>query len=492
MKRFPPSKTFSVSILAATTALVAGCRSPLEQGPYADWLEENPAVWSSDAAEAHHPRSATRSASAPPSSATSPDAPNALDASAHRHAAAPTDVEGWIALALRTNPQLHAAEYRVERMKSRKAQATSLDDPTLRLAPIGEFAQTAAGDVQWTASISQTLPLPEKLEAQGQAAAHDAEAARQQLAALQLRVAADVRRAFWSYVYTLRGAVVLEQDKALLLQFRDIAEVKYRAGTVEQQDVLRAKVELAGLDNDLLMLAQRNKSAAGMLNRLTDRPIDAAIPTPATASLDTIDVDLDLNLKSLLAAAADHPRLAALRQRVARFHQQRRLAKLDRYPDLTVSAGYNAVSRSGPSAVADGDDQWWVGVGINLPLWQNKRDAAEREALAGVMETTALLVDEQNQLAFRVNDALSRVEAQRGSVALFETRMLPEARQAVEAAEGSYRAGRTDFLTLIDNARRLTELELMYQRALTQLQQDLADLRLAAGLPAQTGEPHHD
>lgn len=468
------SRTLYLSAALSLCGMAVGCRSPLSERPYDDWVKQDPASWSvGESATLHH----ADTLRATPGTGRSP---RGADPSRET----PVDVQGWVALALRTNPGLRGASLRVERLRSRARQVDSLDDPMLQVSPIGEMAQTAAGPVEWFASVSQKLPLPGKLDARQQMVLHDAAAAEQELAGLRLQVAADVRRAFWGYLYTHRAVAVVERDRALLVQFRDIAQVKYRAGTVEQQDVLRAEVELAGLDNELLTLGQRQASAAGMLNRLTDRPTDAAIPAPDTVPLETLDLDLE----ALLAAAADHPRLSAIREEVARYRQQRRLARLDRYPDLTLSGGYSEVGDEGLSAVANGDDQWFVGFGISLPLWQGKRDAAEREALVGVMEATARLAEEQNQLAFRVHDALARVEAQRGSVDLFESRMLPEARQAVEAAEGSYRAGRTDFLTLIDNARRLTELELMHQRATTQLQQDLADLRLAAGLPDPIGD----
>ena len=135
----------------------------------------------------------------------------------------------------------------------------------------------------------------------------------------------------------------------------------------------------------------------------------------------------------------------------------------------------------GLAIASNGDDQFWLSLGVNLPLDQTRRDAAELEALSGAAEAAARLDDRAGDLAFRVRDGIARVEAQAGAARLFRDRILPEARQAVASAESSYRTGRLDFLALIDNTRRLIELELMYELTLTQLQQDRADLRSALG-----------
>lgn len=462
-----PRHTAPAALLSACALLATACQSPLDDRAYEPWIERDPAAWRVEETSplTHHAETLRPTPDAAPDADAEP---------------LPDDVEALVALALRRNPGLLAAQRRVERLAERRPQVTSLDDPMFTIAPVGQMAQTAAGEVGLMSSLSQRLPTPGKLEARGRMADADVAAARQRLAERRLSVAAAVRRAYWSRVEASRAAAVLAGDRDLIARFRDAADARYRAGDAEQQDVLRAGVELIGVDNRLLALQQQRRSAGARLNQLLGRATDAPLPEPAPADPPSVDRSVDLALDPLLAAAAEHPSLRMLRQQAARYRQQRRLANLDRYPDLTVSLTYNAVDDDGLSMSANGEDQWWLGFGVNLPIWQARRDAAQREALIGLLETSAEMAEQQNQLAFRIHDALARVRARRRSLALIEEQMLPEARQAVEAAENSYRAGRVDFLTLIDNTRRLTELQLMRERALTQLQQDLADLREAA------------
>jgi outer membrane protein TolC len=62
-----------------------------------------------------------------------------------------------------------------------------------------------------------------------------------------------------------------EENARLLRQFTDVAQTKYGVGQVPQQDVLKAYVEIAKLENNLTALRQRELSAKSMLMSLLNR-----------------------------------------------------------------------------------------------------------------------------------------------------------------------------------------------------------------------------
>lgn len=388
------------------------------------------------------------------------------------------NAKDYVALALSRNPSIRSAEQKVQRLLERVPQAESLDDPNFRLSPIGDMSETAAGQVQVQSSISQKLPFPGKLAARGRIAAQDAAIAQQELESIRLAVVADTRRAYWSLYFAVRSIEVTNDDRTLLDQLREVVQAKYRVGTATQQAVLRASVELNNIENELITLEQRRTTASAMLNSLIDRPVTAALPDPARIDLSRIDASLDELLRQ---AEQSNPSIQLIRERFQRFREQRELARLNRYPDLTASFTYNLVDGAGLSSVANGDDQWWIGLGVNLPIWQKKLKAAELEATRGALEAASSLVDEQNRTAFRVQDAYIRVDTQQRQVVLLRDVIVPEARQTVEASLSGYRAGDVDFLTLVDNWRKLLDFRLMLEKSLADLEQSFAALQEAVG-----------
>ena len=135
----------------------------------------------------------------------------------------------------------------------------------------------------------------------------------------------------------------------------------------------------------------------------------------------------------------------------------------------------------GLSPVANGDDQWWLSFAINLPVWREPREAAKREALHGIYEGLHTLDDTHNRIAFRVQDAMTRVEAQQKLVLLFRDRMIPETQQTLDASVTEYTTGKSDFLNLIDNWRKLLSFELMQEQNLAAFERAMADLQEAVG-----------
>ncbi len=391
--------------------------------------------------------------------------------------APPDGLEGYVAWAMKHNPQIQAAAQKVERLRARIDQATSLDDPMVTYAS-GEMAETAAGQVGFVAGVSQRLPYPGKLGARGKIATRQVAEAAAGLERVKLRVAGDVRRAYWRYYYAARGIEIATQSEQLVTSFKETAESMLRAGRAEQEDVLRASVELTDLESRIVVLKQQQQTAVAMLNSLLDLPAGTPLPPPPAIEFTDRSLELDVLLRQ---AQASSPQITAARARVAGFRERWELAKLDSRPDFQVGFSYGAVDSSGLAAGANGDDQWWATLGMTLPIWADKQDAARSEALHGIGETLNELRAAQNRVAFNVQDSLARVESQRQLIALFEERMLPEAKQAVDVSIRAYRAGRVEFLTLIDNWKQLLRFELMQHQNLARMEQALADLREAVG-----------
>ncbi len=457
--------------LAMLTALLVGCSAPA--GPFDDVRH-----WRGDADTVlRHGGAALRDGS---------ERPRVHDDPAPLAAA---DAEDYVALALQRHPMIRAARHKVSRLHERIEQARTLDDPMLEVMPVGEMAETAAGEVGLMTSLSQRVPWPGKLDARGKLTAQEAAVAAAELARVQQEVAADARRAYWGWYMAHRAIDATRRSRDLVLQMHDIAEGRLRAGLAPQQELLRLATELADADRELIALEQQRLTAAAMLNTLIDRAPQAALPEPGPVELPRASLQLD----SLLTdAARENPELVAGRQMLESYRQQLRLARLDRWPDPTFSVSYNVVEDEGLSPVADGTDQWWFGVGINIPLWQGRRDAAEREALHGVYETLAELHATHNRVTLRVQDSFNRVMSQQRLAELLRDRVLPQARQATAATLNDYRAGTAAVADLLDSRRAELSYELAYQQALADLEQARADLRQAVGEPAASGgEPRH-
>ncbi|MBM4107975.1 MAG: TolC family protein [Phycisphaerae bacterium] len=394
-----------------------------------------------------------------------------------------TSPDDYVRLALAHSPELAAARQRVLRLRERIPQVTAPPDPMVEVTPIGEMARTAAGEVTVMTGVSQAIPYPGKLDALGRVADQESVIAGRELREREVEVAGEVRRAYWSLYAAERALELTAAARDLLAQIHAATEAQYRAGQGRLQDVLLAGVEVAETDSRLVELRADRAAAAAMLNSLADRPTDASAPVVSSAEPASIGAAFD----ALAAdAAGANPRLAAIRERIELARRQRHVAHLQRYPDLVASVSYNLVDADREMPTATGDDQWSIGVGVSIPLWRGKLAAAEREATRGILEAAGELAAEQNRIAFRLRESLARLASQQEQATLLRDSIIPQARAALDASRAAYRTGASEFITTVDNWRRVLTLELMRERLVADTHAAAASIAEAVGRDPET------
>jgi outer membrane protein TolC len=227
-----------------------------------------------------------------------------------------------------------------------------------------------------------------------------------------------------------------------------------------EQDRLRN--ELANLEDSLSALAARLRAALG---------VGPEQPLPAFA-LRLEPLPADFTEQSLLETAfARNPRLGEMRSEVQQAMALFQLARKNTVPDYSFGLGVSG----GMSPVAVSPS-----FGITLPIWRDKI-AAEIAASQGRLSAAkARLSAEELDLAVRFAEtAYAWREADR-AVNLYSRRLLPKAREALDASRAGYAAGVVNlgFLDLQDAARTLLEYHLNQAEAVGQREMVLAEMSL--------------
>jgi cobalt-zinc-cadmium efflux system outer membrane protein len=88
----------------------------------------------------------------------------------------------------------------------------------------------------------------------------------------------------------------------------------------------------------------------------------------------------------------------------------------------------------------------------------------------------------KNRVYFQIEDAFTRVQAQQELAELFNSTIIPQAKQAYEVSRIGYVVGRSDFLDVIDNWQKWLTFNIQYHRAIGELERSVADLEQAIGL----------
>ena len=392
-------------------------------------------------------------------------------------------VEKAVAEALAANPSLAAIEARAEALAAIPDQAGALPDPRLSIKmvnlPLDTFSFTQEGMTQFQVGISQMLPYPGKLALRSQAASQEARAAESEVEERRLQLVRDIKTVWWNLFYLDRALEVVARNQALLEQFVNVAETRYQVGQGLQQDILLAQLELSRLNDNTIRILNMQENEVARLNLLLDRPAAAAVQLPAS---------VDEKLPALMSvealqqrAKAAHPRLAAQTERLGAARSRVDLAKKDYAPDFNVGAVYGLRDGSNPDGSSRADLGSIV-FSMNLPLYTGrKQDRAVDQRQAEWMQQRYQLQDLHNQVASKVQQAITDYKRAGEQAQLFQQEIIPQANQTVDAMLAGYQVGKVDFLDLVRSQTTLYNYETEYWKALSSANQARARLVAAVG-----------
>lgn len=376
------------------------------------------------------------------------------------------------------NPTLQAAQAAWAAAAQRYPQAISLDDPMLQtmFAP-ATFPANSPVQSSYMLGLSQKVPWQGKRALRGDMALWNSQAAGFDNEQVKQRLATATRLAFYDYYLVNRELDLNQRNIEVMQDFRSSAKIKYESNQVSQQDVANADLELAKLQQQRLELEQSMRVATARINTLLHRTPDKFVPVPPQS----LSLKNEISDKEMIYELAykNRPELSALAARIQAEQNAVQLAWKEYYPDLEFAARYDAFW-------ADNVQRPMVGLNLNVPVNQDRRCAAVREAQFKLRKLTAEYTQQKDNIAEEVHVTWSRVDTNQQTVRLFKEQILPAAKTNLETARAAYIAGSIDFLRLMDAKKQFIEQETSYQRTLAEYHRSRAELEQAIG----TALPH--
>jgi outer membrane protein TolC len=381
--------------------------------------------------------------------------------------------ETLVQAVLRRNPSLGAAREAWRAMLERYPQETSLDDPSAGFGVAPRSIGSSAVRDGYKGELAQRLPFPGKLSLRGEVALASAEAAGHDYEALRRRLAETASLLFDDY-YLVARAIELNDSHVLLLgELREIAMARYAAGEAAQQDPLQAEVEHAHRLHDGAILRSEQRITAARIDALLHRRGEAPLPPPP-ARLDPPAIE-PLEADALVERALrERPELRAADARVRSRRSGVALARREFLPDVTLVGAWEGLMQESQLRPV-------VGLSIDLPIRIARRRAALAEAQAEHSRATSERAALEDEVRFEVTSAVLRVEESRHVLHLLDNRLLPAARDRVEAARAGFETGRNGFDALIGAERQLRDAELDREAAVADLSRRHAELQRAIG-----------
>ena len=313
-------------------------------------------------------------------------------------------LNGVIEEALRSNPEIQVAKRSFEAASSRIWQAASLNDPMVEFMYDKIYADRAlTGDPMKTYTLSQDIPFPTKLYLRAKIASKVARMAYENYKAKEREVVANLKSAYSELCLIYKSIEIAEEQKGILQQFSSTATKRYSTDQGTQADALKAQLELAKIDNQLIMLEQKRITAQAKINVLINRDPKEELGLPEAenpvASLQSLE-------SFYVSARQNNPELKSYRYAIERGKAAYDLSVNEMMPDFRVKFQQMVLRDRF-------DDTAWAGtLGVTVPLWFFQKQAFGIKEMRSELEAIkAEYKMKENMVLFDLRDAYARADA---------------------------------------------------------------------------------
>lgn len=319
-------------------------------------------------------------------------------------------------------------------------------------ADLIELEFGAHHNFQGTVSLSQPIFAWGRFYYGYQAAKLQYEAAEKQLNAAYNKLSLDVYEAFYRVLIAQEFVEVANQGVELVKKQLKIAESSFNAGATTNFDVLRAKVQLANTESQLVRAKNGVITAKNAFKTLLNIPLFENISVEATFEIPEVNIQLDELIETSLE---NRPEIAQSRLNEQVGEKQLSVSKTRNLPDLSFFSNYQI---SHNERLTEMNRIWSLGLQISIPIFDGFASGA------GVKQSETIL----KQMQLGTKQSLSSVEFEVRStyLALLEADTLINVqRETVTQAEESVRIATIQFENGLITSVEYTDTQLALMQA---------------------------
>lgn len=349
-------------------------------------------------------------------------------------------------IALDDEPGLVGKHWEAESLSERAIADGQLMDPKLQVGLVNLAADTfdfnQENMTQFKVGLAQQFPAGDTRKIKTQKTLKQSELARSELEARKLDILKDLRLTWLEIYYWRQAKNTISENRVFFAQLVDIVRSQFSVGRNNQQDLIRAQLELSRLDDRTTKITQMINAQRSKLSRWigagnSDRPLPETLPDLQ------IPVFVD-DFEQLSQLFLSHPKVQEIDKKLEVAQKEIDLTKESYKPGwgVNVSYGYRDEMLDG----RDRSDFLSAGVTVDLPLFTaNRQDkkllSSEYKYQALKNKRLALL----RQLVANLKQEMANEEQLEKRQELYRKLLLPQAKQQAQAALLAYQSDRSDF-----------------------------------------------
>ena len=396
--------------------------------------------------------------------------------------AEPITLELLVALGYEWSPGLKSIREKIRAMLEQYPQAVYLENVLRQYNAFTKQLDTKVGPKQHKEMVAMKFPFPGTLALKGRIITEDVLIAQKEFEIALRDLVTEIKLAYYDYLFVVEAARINEENQKLLEQMIAIAQTKFRVGRGKYSNIIMAQVELSKLANAIITLEQQRETVIARLNTLLNVSADLPLGVPVLVEESSVIPTL---AELYVFAVEKRQEIQKQKLTISKMGLVVEMAKQMTYPDPTLGSSYFENRSIGQLKQREKMPMTFSTRRTLNPAntaWFAHQSSYIREMDVKIEAMEHQIEKLKSGLRFVVKKHHFAMETANRSIRLYRQTLLPQAQQALSAANTAYQAAQIDFLSFLDAQRTLLNLRIEEQRALRDYRQHLAQLEQAVGM----------
>lgn len=349
-------------------------------------------------------------------------------------------------VALKDEPGIISQQWQMQSLSEQSIADGQLMDPKLQIGvanlPTDTFDFDQENMTQLKMGIIQQFPAGDSLNIKQQKTQIQSELFLSTISNRKLSIIKEVRLTYFEIYYWEQAKTTISQNKRFFSQLVEIVQSMFSVGKNNQQDLIRAQLELSRLDDRLVKITQKINMQRSKFSRwIGSENSNMALTTQLPVlSLPALSDDFE----TLSQLFYNHPKIQEIDKKIEISRKDIELVKESYKPGWALNVGY-AYRDNNPKGSSRADFVS-AGVTIDLPLFtanrQDKKLLSKEHSLQSLKDKR---IEMLRQLVSSLQQEVAIEEQLQNRHQLYIKLLLPQAEQQSQASLLAYQSDRGDF-----------------------------------------------
>ncbi len=351
-------------------------------------------------------------------------------------------------LAALRNPSVLAAQKKVIAELESFNQVMDLDQNLKQYSAFTEGLNNKVGPLKMKESLTQKYPYPGLTSLKGSVIQHQVGAALEKMKIKQKNIITLTRKAYWDLVFIDQSIGITSETVDAFNRLKDVATTLYKSGKTSFQDVIKTNIKIEILKEDLSTLFSRKKNIEVKIRELLNLPVYAKLgkaihiePQKDIGPLDKLYISARQNRQEIKVVKYQIGKVENMIEMAESMIQNPYTLNFSVFEDEAVNSVGSDASKSSFS------EKTMAAMKNNTPIkpWYGIDNPWLNQTRQNLLSRKQTLIKQENEADRMVRETWFMVDQNEREFNLFNDRVLPLSKSALDVSAREYESGSIPF-----------------------------------------------